>query len=84
MRAVEHDPVPIDDEGNALQWWDRSAEPSTNVVLHATRSNDRIQFRTMLNRFAIPDSGWHGVFEPATELDRLWWKLRGSHGDAVE
>ncbi|MFB7031541.1 MULTISPECIES: hypothetical protein [unclassified Streptomyces] len=83
VREVEHYPVPIDDEGNTLPWWDRSAEPSTNVVLHATRPADPVQFRTMLERFAAPDSGWDGVFKPGTELDRLWWELRGAHSPAA-
>ncbi|WP_327169923.1 hypothetical protein [Streptomyces subrutilus] len=83
VRAVEHCPVPIDKEGNTLQWWDRSAEPSATVVLHTTRSNDPRLFRTMLERFAAPDSGWDGVFEPGTELDRLWWELRDANSPAA-
>ncbi|MEU5902504.1 hypothetical protein [Streptomyces venezuelae] len=83
VRAVEHCPVPIDNEGNTLQWWDGSAEPSANVVLHTTRSDDPLHFRTMLERFAAPDSGWDGVFEPGTELDRLWWELHDAHSPAA-
>ncbi|MGW8065898.1 hypothetical protein ACVV2G_27410 [Streptomyces ziwulingensis] len=83
VRAVEHYPVPIDKEGNPLQWWDQSAEPSAYVVLHTTKSDDPLPFRTMLERFAAPDSGWDGVFEPGTELDRLWWERRDAHGPAA-
>ncbi|MFC8176008.1 hypothetical protein [Streptomyces sp. NPDC057325] len=70
---VEHCPVPVDDEGNTLPWWKRSLEPSANVVPYATRSDDPVQFRTTLERFAAPDSGWHGIFGAGTELDCLWW-----------
>ncbi|MGA4846633.1 hypothetical protein ACOBQB_10320 [Streptomyces sp. G5(2025)] len=74
----------MDDEGNAPQWWDRSAEPSANVVLHTTMTDDPVLRRKMLARFAAPDSGWTGFFPQGTELDQLWWELRDSHGHAAE
>ncbi|MEV8529267.1 hypothetical protein AB0451_34855 [Streptomyces sp. NPDC052000] len=81
VRLVEHYPTPIDDEGNAPQWWDRSAEPSANVVLHTTMSTDPVLRRKMMERFAAPDSGWVGMFSPNSELEQLWWELRGSLDD---
>ncbi|MCX4970822.1 hypothetical protein OHA98_39975 [Streptomyces sp. NBC_00654] len=83
VRAVEHSPVPIDDRGNTVQWWDQSAEPLVSVVLYTTRSDDPRLFRTMLERFAAPDSGWNGVFAQGTELDRLWGELRDAHSPAA-
>ncbi|MEU2294089.1 hypothetical protein [Streptomyces bacillaris] len=79
VRLVEHYPTPMDDQGSAPQWWDRSAEPSANVVLHTTMTADPVLRRKMMERFAAPDSGWVGLFprqgtEPS-ELDELWRKL---------
>lgn len=72
------------DEGNAPAWWDRSAEPSANVVLHTTMTDEPVMRRKVMERFAAPNSGWVGMFPHDTELDRLWWELRGSHSHAVE
>ncbi|WP_409239403.1 hypothetical protein [Streptomyces sp. PA5.6] len=88
VRAVEHYPTPMDDEGNPPAWWDRSAEPSANVVLHTTMTADPILRRKMLARFAAPESGWVGLFpQPGvqlTELDRLWWELRDGSGTSPD
>ncbi|MFJ2745401.1 hypothetical protein ACIO3O_37725 [Streptomyces sp. NPDC087440] len=83
VRAVEHYPTPMSDDGDAPPWWDRSAEPSANIVLHTTLSSDPVLLHKFLARYAAPDSGWVGLFHDA-ELERLWWDLRPGAGPADE
>ncbi|MFZ3491805.1 hypothetical protein ACODT5_00940 [Streptomyces sp. 5.8] len=81
VRLVEHYPTPIDDEGNTPPWWDRPAEPSANVVLHTTMTNDPFLRRKMMERFAAPYSGWAGLFSADAELGQLWRELCTSFGN---
>ncbi|MCR8573563.1 hypothetical protein [Streptomyces sp. Isolate_219] len=53
-------------------------------MLHTTMTDEPVMRRKVMERFAAPNSGWVGMFPHDTELDRLWWELRGSHSHAVE